>query len=233
MTTAASVLLVISRRDAEHYYRALLNDCGVEAAIDSPCMGTASPGLLSLLGLTETEKTLMCAVATREQASRVIRRSVSRMGINLPGNGVALTLPIGSIGGERAMNALIKHRDEKKDTAEGDMEKTRRYPYDLVVIIARQGTAEQVMNAARKAGARGGTIVHAKGTGAMQALNLFGVPVASEKEMLLIVTRHEEKSAIMRAVMDECGEGEERAVSFSIPVEEVAGLRSVMAADDI
>ena len=231
--TAASVLLIITRRDEERDYRALLNDCGVEALIESPCVGTASPGLLSLLGLTETEKTLMCAVSTRENASRVIRRSISRMGINLPGNGVALTLPMGSIGGERALNALIKHPDENKDAAEGDMEKTRRYPYDLVVIIAKQGSAEQVMNAARKAGARGGTIVHAKGTGKMQAVNLFGLPVAAEKEMLLIVTRHEEKSAIMRAVMEDSANHEDPPVSFSMPVEEVAGLRSVMAAEDI
>lgn len=37
--------------------------------------------------------------------------------------------------------------------------------YELIVIVANEGRTDQVMNAARAAGATGGTVLHGKGTG--------------------------------------------------------------------
>ena len=97
--------------------------------------------------------------------------------------------------------------------------------HELIVAIYEKGYTDMVMDAAREAGAAGGTTINAKGTGA-GAEKFFGLSLAEEKEMVFIVTRAEEKRAIMEGVTEKAGlNTPARAVSFSLPVSETAGLR--------
>ena len=85
-----------------------------------------------------------------------------------------------------------------------------------------------IMDAAREAGAYGGTVVHAKGTGMEAAEKFMGVSLAAEKEMIFIVTKTELKNAIMQAVMQKAGlDSKAKSIVFSLPVTDTAGLRLV------
>jgi nitrogen regulatory protein PII len=86
-----------------------------------------------------------------------------------------------------------------------------------------------VMDAARSAGARGGTVVHAKGTANDSIKNtFFGVTVAAEKEMIYIVSRKSDRDTIMKAIMEQAGaHTSAKAMVFSLPVDSVVGLRSI------
>ncbi len=224
----ASLLITIIRRQTEPQYMNLLWQDGAHLVMSVPCMGTAGKSLLSVLGLESTEKLLLISLTPHRQAQRLMRDMVSSMGINLPGNGIALCVPVGSIGGISGRDYLLGNPNEQMSEVEA-VNGQREYPYDLIIAIAQRGSAETVMAAARPAGAGGGTIVHAKGTGAEYAEKFFGVSLAAEKEMVLIVARHEQKDNIMRAIMEKAGmRSEAHAVVFSLPVESVAGLRSVM-----
>ena len=83
-----------------------------------------------------------------------------------------------------------------------------------------------VMDAARGAGAYGGTVIHAKGTGMEQAEKFMGVSLAAEKEMIFIVAKKEQKNDIMKAVMEQAGlDTKAKSIVFSLPVTDTAGLR--------
>lgn len=98
--------------------------------------------------------------------------------------------------------------------------------YELIIAIANQGYIELVMDAARGAGAYGGTVIHAKGTGMEQAEKFMGVSLAAEKEMIFIVAKKEQKNLIMKAVMEQAGlTTKAKAVVFSLPVTDTAGLK--------
>ena len=100
--------------------------------------------------------------------------------------------------------------------------------HELIVVIAEQGNIDLVMDAARAAGAYGGTVIHAKGTGTQEASKFMGVSIAAEKEMIFIVTRKEKKNDIMKAVMENAGlDSKAKSVVFSLPVTDTAGLRLV------
>ena len=100
--------------------------------------------------------------------------------------------------------------------------------YELVIVIANQGYIELVMDAARGAGAYGGTVLHAKGTGMEQAEKFLGVSLAAEKEIILIVAKKEQKNDIMKAVMEQAGmESKAKSIVFSLPVTDTAGLRLI------
>jgi len=97
--------------------------------------------------------------------------------------------------------------------------------YELIVVIANEGWTDVVMDAARGAGATGGTVLHGKGTGKGSTENFFSVSIATEKEVILIVAKKEEKAKIMRAIVEKAGAGTEaNAITFSLPVTEIAGF---------
>ena len=72
--------------------------------------------------------------------------------------------------------------------------------YTLITVIVNSGYAEAVMAAARGAGASGGSILNARGTGTEEDVKFFGITLVPEKEMLLIVSENEKVAAIVEAV---------------------------------
>lgn len=99
------------------------------------------------------------------------------------------------------------------------------YPYELIVVIASEGNTDLVMNAARSAGARGGTVLHGKGTGARGDEKFHNISIAQEKEVIFIVSSSDHKSEIMSAILKKAGpDTPARAIVFSMPAIEVAGF---------
>ena len=94
------------------------------------------------------------------------------------------------------------------------------------MAVANEGHTDTVMDAARSAGAAGGTVLHAKGTGGKLSEKFLGVSLADEKEVVLIVSKAAEKAAIMNAIAQQAGvDTAAGAIAFSLPISSVAGLR--------
>lgn len=102
---------------------------------------------------------------------------------------------------------------------------TKNLPLILIVAVANEGRTDTVMNAARAAGAAGGTVIHGKGPASEEAAHFFNISIASEKEMIFIVSKKEQKAQIMRSVVEKAGPSTEAgAVLFSLPVTSVEGF---------
>ena len=152
------------------------------------------------------------------------RGLITRMHIDVPGTGIAFVIPLSSIGGKRELQFLIQDQEYEKEE-ETELKGTK---YELLIAIANQGSIDTVMDAARSAGAAGGTVIHAKGTGMEGARKFLGVSVAEEKEMIFIVARAEQKNRIMKTIMEKTGlDSKEKAVVFSLPVTGTAGIRAM------
>ena len=101
--------------------------------------------------------------------------------------------------------------------------------HDLVVAIVNRGFTDLVMDAALPAGARGGTVVHARGAGAKEASQFFGITIAPEKEMVLILVQHDRKVPVMQAVTRGAGlTSQGQGLVFSVPVTDVMGVARMM-----
>ena len=102
------------------------------------------------------------------------------------------------------------------------------FQHELIIVILNSGFTDDVMDTAREAGAGGGTVIHAKGTGAKLANKFFGVSLAEEKEVIMIAERSDKKADIMRAIAENMGPTTPAgAISFSVPISEIAGIRNV------
>ena len=222
--TLFTLIVPRERGDAWHGY---LRDMGQRVRFSFPCLGTAGQGLLERLGLKSSEKTLILAAVPHSLTRRLLRGCVSDMGLNVAGSGIAMAIPFESAGGQTALNLLLG--GQEFDPNEVKKMDISVYPYSLIVAIAESGSSDAVMEAARSAGAGGGTVIHAKGTAAEEARKFLGVSLAPEKEMILILLRQESRRDVMRAIMDKAGvTSPAHTILFSLPVEDIAGLRSIM-----
>ena len=103
----------------------------------------------------------------------------------------------------------------------------------LVSFIVNRGYADDAMAAARTAGAKGGTILNARGTGREEDVKFFGVTLVPEKEILLVVTEAGKAEAIVEAVRAlPCLEAPGSGIAFSLAVEEFATLGERAARED-
>ena len=182
--------------------------------------GTASSEVLDLYGLEAKEKALLMTVAGADMTKQLIRAAKRKLFIDVPGNGIMLAIPIKSVGGGKTLAFLSG--GAAPDGAAPEM----KFDQELLMAVINEGHSDPVMDAARSAGAAGGTVLHAKGTGGALSQKFLGVSLADEKEVVLIVSKAGEKAAIMKAIADNCGVGTPSgAISFSLPISSVAGLR--------
>ena len=213
------MLTITDRRSADGFAQ-LYERHGVTVTLRTVGSGTAVQETLSTLGLERTEKAVLMAAVTA-QTWQAVRRDLRReMRIDVPGTGIAFIIPVSSIGGKRALQFLTEHQTFALKE-ESTLKDTR---YELLLVIANQGHTGSIMDAARAAGAGGGTVIHAKGTGMEGAAHFMGVELVNEKELVLIVSRTTLKNQIMQAIMQGAGP-KAGAIVFSLPVTDTAGLR--------
>ena len=98
--------------------------------------------------------------------------------------------------------------------------------YQLIVAIISRGYTDAAMDAAREASARGGTVIHALGTGNKHIEQFFGISIAQERDMIFIVSTTTAKDNIMKAIVAEMGKiTKTHAIVFSLPIDDIVGLR--------
>ena len=99
--------------------------------------------------------------------------------------------------------------------------------FKCILAIVNNGFSEEAMEAAKACGARGGTIVHARGTVSKEAESAFNIAMQSDKEMPLIVTKAEHADAIMKGLYQAVGTATKaQGIVFAIPVDDVIGIKT-------
>lgn len=213
------VLGIVDRNRGEELQN-LCHKLGLTVILSNYGEGTATSEHLLLYDLKQTSKAVIGTIVTGSSMKHLMRAAKQKMYIDIPGNGIMLAIPIKSVSGGKTLAYFTDGQ------ALGGTVPNMDFKYELIVVILNEGYADMVMDAARTTGAAGGTILHAKGTGSRGTEKFFGVSLAEEKDMIYILAPSGKKSEIMKAINQTCGtDTEARAISFSLPVSEVAGLR--------
>ena len=101
------------------------------------------------------------------------------------------------------------------------------HTHECILCIVNAGFSEEVMDAAKSAGARGGTVLHARGTGAREAETFFGITVQEEKEIVMILVPAEIKAEVLHTLYHAVGLNTPgQGIAFSLPVDEVVGIET-------
>lgn len=100
--------------------------------------------------------------------------------------------------------------------------------HEVIFAIVNSGYAEEAMNVAREQGARGGTILNARGVAREQEAAFFGITIHAEKEILMLVVDKDVRDNILNALYKQMGMNKKaQGIAFSLPVSDVAGLVQV------
>ena len=97
--------------------------------------------------------------------------------------------------------------------------------HEVIFAIVNAGFAGEAMDVARENGARGGTILNARGSAKEDAAAFFGITIHEEKEILMLVVEKDIRDQILNALYKEMGMAKKaQGIAFSLPVSDVAGL---------
>lgn len=192
--------------------------------------GTASTEILDYLYLSPSEKSIVFGVITDAGLSSLFKDFKNKMYIDVPGNGIVVSIPLNSVGGKRSFEYIIDGQtlnvlDRKTKFSEREGRMAVNTDFELIFVVANDGYTDLIMDAARSAGASGGTVIKAKGTGADYTEKFFGFSIATEKEIHLIVAPAQGRNTIMKAIMEKAGlDSKAQSIVFSLPVSHVIGL---------
>lgn len=198
-------------------------ESGVTFNMVSPGYGAAGSDIMDCLGLTDSERDIILSVVTEEKVTGVMNKIQYKYDLDEQGNGIIFALPITGVSGPLALRYISGIPGEEKKEERKSMSVEREY--DLIITIVNRGFADQVVDAAREAGAHGGTVFYARGTGVHEIEKFFAISIQPEKEVILNLVKHRETQPIMRAIIDAAGLATEgKGFSISLPVTDVAGV---------
>ena len=215
------LMMTVTGRERMPDFIRLYKDKGLDTHFIMLGHGTANQRYLRLLALNESEKMVCLSVVTGRKWLEAKRAMSVRLRIEAPGVGIAYIVPLSAVGGKRELMFLTDGQEYRK----GEESAVKGTEQELLIVISNQGYSETVMDAARGAGARGGTVIHARGTGQAKAERFLGISLASEKDIILIVTTAEQKADMMQRIIREAGPSTRAgAIVFALPVTDTAGM---------
>lgn len=214
------VMSFIDRSKVDQMF-SIYKDLQLSVIMGNIAAGTATSEHLLLYDLQATEKVVLTAVATRESVKKLFEFAEQKLYIDIPGNGIVLSVPLKSVCSRDTLSLLTEGQTP------GGEKPSMKFDYELIIAIISEGHSDEVMDAARSAGATGGTVLHAKGTGHRKTEKFMGISLAKNKDVIYILADSEKKADIMQAIHRDCGgEHPAEAVCFTLPVSAVTGIRN-------
>jgi len=187
--------------------------------------GTAKSAIYDILGYGSPKKLISVSIQTKDMSNYFINQLHNKIDLNKPGTGIACTVSLSSV--NNALSKALRQADDNLKIGSEDMALTSKTPYHLIITIVNSGYFEQVMEAAKAAGATGGTLVHARGLGSKEAVKYLGITIQPEKDLVLILTPQEKKLAIMESIVHEVGLNTAgMGICFSLPVNNALGFET-------
>ena len=189
--------------------------------------GTATKDIYEVLGLGENHKQIVLSLIKENNWAKLKELLLKRFAISEWSRGVAYVIKIGSLCGVSVYKMLTDNRGlaEKGETPMANDPIEKKSDYEVVMVIVNDGFTDLVMDAARKAGAKGGTIITARGTGNKDIEKFFGVVITPEKQVVVILVPKKIKDEVISAIYKEVGINTKgQGIAFSMPAADVVGI---------
>lgn len=219
----SKLLVSIVNSEDSSRLKEVLDDSSISLTFTFAGMGTAHSAVLDYLGIGQTEKSIMLSIIPETDEELILKEIQKKMSLYRVGRGISFTIPLSGIS-EIVAKGINGAATEKTLDGRKIMTNAER-KYDLIVAAVADNHVDLAMEAARAAGAAGGTVIRARSAGNAKAEQFIGITLMQEQELLLILTKRENKFAIMQAMSDKVGlKTEAGGIIFSLPVDRTAGI---------
>lgn len=189
---------------------------GVKGGTLLMAKGTYRKPILQFLELTDVRKEIVWMIIPHHLVNKTMHALDEKLKFDKPNHGILFVIPISSFLG------LGDYSFEKIDSSGGN----QMTKYNAIFTIVDKGNAQEVVHVATKAGAKGATIINARGSGIHETSKLFNMEVEHEKEIVLILAEHSILKDIVSSIrenfnIDEPGKG----IVFVQEVHQTMGIR--------
>lgn len=223
--SAFQVVMVVSTPRQIERAIGLFQQQGVPVMYQCHAEGTATSDILNALGLGSSQKSILIGMTPEPFAAMMLSKLRKELKLYMPGSGIAFLIPI------TGMNNHAMRMFSSLNDAQGTQATWREHMslkecnYTMIAVVVNQGYTEEVMQAAKSAGARGGTVIHSRHVTSEEAIQLWGLSFQEEKEIVLILATNETKVAMMSAISKSCGiHSDAKGIVLSMPIDAVVGL---------
>lgn len=207
------MLVVIVEHNKASKVLHLADEKGVTASVAMLGRGTASRTIFDYLGLNDKKKAVLMLFGKTEEIMDLADYLVEKLEMDKPNHGIAYI--------ESAFNVF-----GTEDNANGSENiKRGENMYNAIYTIVEKGNADDVIEAAQKGGSRGGTVMHARGSGSEEARKVFNMLIEPEKEIVLIISEEAKTKDIVESIRKETQiEEEGKGIIFVTNVAATYGL---------
>lgn len=222
MLKKLQLLVVIVNRSKGKKVTEILRDKHMPGQFVFQAEGTASSSLLDMLGLGAAEKTVTLGFIKGSMIAPLLTEFQEKLQLTKAGTGIVFSIPFSGML-LTPMQLIPDYPEKWQIDCEREVEQMNtELTHDLIIVMVNEGRQEEVMEAARGAGARGGTTFHALHFGAQDIANFFGFPIQEKKDIVTILTKRENKLQIMTAINTALGASQK--LIFALPADNVIGL---------
>ena len=189
-------------------------------------VGTAPSDILDILGIGTPDKCIIMCMLPKRESDIILKELYIELMFGVPGNGIAFTIPLNAANNKlmKIMNEVSSQNftsDGKEELIMSDIKRV------MIAAVINPGFSDEVMKAAKSAGAKGGTVIHGRGVSNEESINQWGLGFQEEKEIVMIVADSDNKIQIMEAISNQCGSNTPaNGFITSMPIDTVIGLRS-------
>ncbi len=188
-----------------------------------PGRGTATSEIMDILGLGSSEKDVVLSYATEGAAQHLLYQLDNDLRGSVHTSGIVFDIPLTGL--NNLVAAAITYKTESNRKGDRDVETEKKAKNGLILITCNRGCTEAVMDTAKKAGARGGTVIKARWTGVEDLEQSYGLTLQAEKEMVAIVVPNEIRNAVMEAVNAQHGlRSDSQAMLCSMGIDQIVHL---------
>jgi len=185
--------------------------------------GTVSSEMMDVLGMVSIDKQILMSFMPTCFVDDLFHRFRRGLKLGVPNSGIAFTVPM--TGASNLILRMINKLGDEDHNLRKDELTMSEIKHTMILAIVNQGYSEDVMEAARAAGAGGGTVVRSRRVSDEKTLSFWGMELQEEKDIVLIIAKTEQKRAIMQAIGEKCGmHTDAKGGVISLPVDAVIGL---------
>lgn len=216
------LIITIVERGKGKNVLAMYSGHRVQAHLQCAGRGTASSELMDTFGFGTAERDVLISLAPSPDADRLLQRLEDATHAALRAKGIAFSMSLNAM--NNLLAAALLNSAAAEEGEEPLMEKKGR-AMSLILAAVDQGSTDDVMNTAREAGARGGTVLRARWAGGKAIEQFYGIMIQEEKEIIAIVASAERRNAILEAINKNHGlRSDAHGMICSVPLDKVARI---------
>lgn len=195
-----------------------LKPLGLKGATVLRGLGTVNSSLFKFFEVYEERKEIILSLVEKEKIGIILNELIKKYKIHLDNKGIAYTCEAFNYNKRTSEDSIEMESLEINNLIEKDK-------YEAIFVITSNGRGDQVVEAAHKAGARGATIVHGRGSGVHEQGHLFGFVIEPEKEIVLMLLEKDKVDGVIEKIEEEVelskpGNG----ILFTFDVSKAVGL---------